>query len=156
VVLLAGSLLPVVRDRSGKPAAASSPALSRRTLLSACAAAARGLREDGRQNGWTPQLAAQACAILRVAAATVLERHVTQSPARAAQRIRNGQLLVRRGLFKRRHTIVSSAMTPSTIAHTIAVSPPRRTTDIVSSTSISEALAAFSDVRFGRATKFDD
>jgi hypothetical protein len=156
VVLLAGSLLRVVRSRSGRPAAASLPALSRRTILSACATTARRLREDARQSGWTPQLAARACAILRVAAATVLARHVTQSPARPAQRVRDGQLLVRSGLFKHHHTIVSSAVTASVIAHTIAVSPPRRTTDVVSSTRISEALAAFSDVRFGKETQFDD
>jgi hypothetical protein len=155
-VLFVASFVRSIRVRTRRPSAARVPTLSRRAVLSACVREAKRVREEVEQGAWTGALLARACAMLRVAAAITLEQALTETVARRGERPREGQLLVRTGVIRPRHMIVSSAVTRSSIERAIAVSPPRRNSDLVACSVIADALGGLGAARFGHNVQYDE
>ena len=85
-------------------------------VLRGCLRGLQALRGDVGREGWTPALARRAAALLRVGGAVALNRPIAQAPVDRATRERDGQILVRRGLVRRRQTAISAATTPQAIA----------------------------------------
>ena len=77
------------------------------------------LRADVAREGWSPALARRASALLRIAGAIALGRPVAQTPFDRSMPEREGQVLVSRGLVRRRRAAVSAATTPQVIARAL-------------------------------------
>ncbi len=117
VLLLVGALLLTValstvitRDRVKTP---TPPALlSDRTVLNSVSEELARVRRERQAGGWTPVLAGQALAALRIAGTCVLAQPVAQRDAGTEKQI-EGALLhtARRG----RRVAISSAVTPETV-----------------------------------------
>jgi hypothetical protein len=113
-VLLIGAVRLLGRRRTRKAGAVRTmpPAL----VLGSCVRGLNALRSEVARDGWSPTLARRAAALLRVAGAIALGRTVAQTPIDASTPERDGQVVVRRGLVRRRKAAVSAATTPQVIA----------------------------------------
>lgn len=109
-------------------------------------AAARELadvsREKGSQ-GWTDVLAGRAGAALRIIASYAIGRPASQTKGYAATAT-GGQIALSRGVIRRRHALVSAAVTPQDLA---AVAASNGNVQV-----LHDGLAALTAARFGRAT----
>jgi hypothetical protein len=85
-------------------------------VLNACVSGLKKLGADVARDGWSPVLARRASGMLRIASAIALGRPVAQMPVERAAPEREGQVVVNRGLLRRRPTAVSAATTPHAIA----------------------------------------
>jgi hypothetical protein len=92
--------------------------------------------------GWTGDLAGRAAAALRLAAAVATNRPVAQHEAEVGNTPAEGQILLRRGLARKRF-YVSGATTPALLAADPALAP------------LSEALGRFSAVRYAKNGTID-
>lgn len=112
-VLLIGAVRILGRRRTRQPGAVRtmSPAM----VLGSCVGGLNALRGLVARDGWSPALARRASALLRIAGAIALGRTVAQSPVDRQAPERDGQVLVRSGLVRRRQTAVSAATTPHVI-----------------------------------------
>jgi len=112
-VLLVGAVRLVGRRRTRKAGAVRTmpPAL----VLGSCVRGLNALRSEVARDGWSPTLARRAAALLRVAGAIGLGRPVAQTPIDRSTPEREGQVIVRRGLVRRRQAAVSAATTPHVI-----------------------------------------
>ena len=77
------------------------------------------LQDATQEHGWNPTLVARALTALRLAGATALSAPVTQELVLADRSDREGQLRVRRGLWRRETTALSAAVTPGVVAREI-------------------------------------
>jgi hypothetical protein len=114
VVLVLVALVRVagrVRKRQPGAAAQMPPAL----VLGSCVKGLNALRADVAREGWTPALARRAASMLRIAAAVALGKVVAQRPVANDAAEHEGQVVVRRGLVRRRQAAVSAATTPQAI-----------------------------------------
>src|SRR5215475_7945471 len=149
VVLLGLAVVRVIgRYRVRTPAAERPLGLS---------AVLRGvLREAGRVKedaaaGWTPELVSRALTVLRIGGAVALGRPVTQAIVDSDVAPREGQLALRKGLFRSRRSLVSNATTPQTITRARAKTNGRidaRTAELLK--QFEESLAVLSAARYGR------
>jgi hypothetical protein len=135
-----------LRRREGAVARpVSSPAMLRGALraLADVQAEARG--------GWTPDLARRALAALRVAAAVALGRRVSQDFVNGDTTERDGQLMIRAGLLRRRRAAISAATTAHAIADQLdnGHRPGPRTRAALQ--QLSESLRVFSAASYGRS-----
>jgi hypothetical protein len=136
------------------------PASERKLGLSAVL---RGvLREASRvksdaEGGWTPELVARALTVLRIGGAVALNRPVAQAIVESPGVPHEGQLVLRRGLFKPRRALVSNATTPGTIARALTSAHGRplnaRTEALLK--ELEESLAVLSVARYGREGRLD-
>jgi hypothetical protein len=133
--VLLGLLQAVRRLRPRDSAARPLPAPS---LLRACSRTLSDIRAEAR-GGWTPALVRRALAALRIAAAVAAGRRVAQDFVGNGVAEREGQITVRRRLFRPRRAVVSASMTPGTV-----VDGP-----------LGEALRVFSVARYGRNSDID-
>jgi len=155
VVLLGLAVVRVVSRYRVRTPAAERP-LGLGVVLGGC------LREAGRLKaetvgGWTPALVSKALTILRIGGAVALDRPVAQSIAGARVAAREGQIAVRTGIFRPRHSLVSNATTPGTIARSMAAvdgrAPNARTEAMLK--EFEESLTVLSLARYGREDKLD-
>jgi hypothetical protein len=105
--------------------------------------------------GWTPELARQALAALRVAAALALGRPVAQEFVDGDARERSGQLTLRTGLLRRKRAVLSAATTPMTVATRLRQQPPGGARARVDLEQIGDALKVFGVASYGRAPEPD-
>jgi hypothetical protein len=107
--------------------------------------------------GWTPDLAARALTVLRIGGAVALGKPVAQTIVNAHVEPRDGQLALRRGVFRPRLSLVSNATTPGTIARSMAGAdgraPGARAEALLK--EFEEALGALSSARYGRDGQLD-
>ncbi len=123
VVLLGLAAVRVVgRYRVRTPASARPLGVS--AVLSGCLREADRIRTEA-GGGWTPDLAARALTVLRIGGAVALGRSVAQSIVDANVAPREGQLALRKGLFRPRRSLVSNATTPGTIARSMTAANGR-------------------------------
>ena len=113
-VLLIGAVRLFDRRRARQTGAVRTmpPAL----VLGSVLGGLRKLRANVARDGWSPTLARRATALLRVASAIALGRPVAQTPSDRSMPEREGQVIIRRGLVRRRQAAVSAATTPQVIA----------------------------------------
>jgi len=155
VVLLAFALVRVVgRYRVRTPAAERLLGLG--AVMSGVLREARSVKADA-EGGWTPELASRALTVLRIGGAVALGRPVAQSIVDSHVTPREGQLALRKGLFRSRRSLVSNATTAETIARSMANTNGRpinaRTEAILK--ELEHSLAVLSVARYGRNATFD-
>jgi hypothetical protein len=122
-----------------------------------------GLREIGRlksdvaREGWTSELAGRALSIFRIAGAVALDQPVAQSVVDPQVPGREGQLVLRKGLFRRRRALVSASTTADAITRGLTKSngagpsPSRKAT----LEEIRDSLLVFNAARYGRNGHFE-
>jgi hypothetical protein len=155
VVLLGLALIRVAaRYRVRTPAAERPLGLS--TVLNGCLREARRVQADA-LGGWTPELAGRALTVLRIGGAVALDRPVAQSIVGANTAAREGQLALRKGVFRPRRSLVSTATTPGTIARAMASSngnmPNVKTEAMLK--EFEQSLGVLSRARYSRDGKMD-
>jgi hypothetical protein len=115
VVLMGLALVRVIgRYRVRTPAAARPLPLG--FVLGGCARAADRLKDEVLRDGWTPDLLARALTVFRIASAVALGRAVAQSIVNVHAAGHEGVLALRKGIFRRKHVLVSTSTTPGTIS----------------------------------------
>ena len=87
------------------------------------------LQKATQEQGWNPTFVGRALAALRLAGAAALSAPVAQEPVRSGRAHREGQLSIRRGLWRRRTTALSAAVTAGAIALEIEHRRGRRPDD---------------------------
>jgi hypothetical protein len=140
------------RVRQRKPATAR--VLPAGVVLGASVRVLKDVKGQVVRGGWTPALARQALAALRVAAASALDRRIAQEPAPERATARDGQIMVRHGWIRRRRTRISASTTSAVIARfTEAAGPSARGRESLE--QLAAALATFSAVAYGRDGELD-
>ena len=87
------------------------------------------LQNDTQEQGWNPTFVGRALAALRLAGAAALSAPVAQELIRSGQADREGQLSIRRGVWRPRTTALSAAVTAGAIAREIEQRRGRRPDD---------------------------
>jgi hypothetical protein len=155
VVLLALAVVRVVGRYRVRTPAAERP-LGLGAVLSGCLREADHVQADA-AGGWTPELAARALTVLRIGGAVALGRPVAQRIVDTRQDPHEGQLSLRKGLFRRRRALVSNATTPGTIARSMAAAhgraPNARAEAILK--EFEESIGVLSVARYSRDGKLD-
>ena len=122
--------------------AVASTAIPGSTVLKAAVRELNAVTREKSSQGWTDGLAARAGAALRVIASYAIGRPAAQTRGLAAA-ARSGQFALSQGLIRRRHALVSAAVTPQDLALP-AASDGRLE-------QVREGLLAITAARFGRA-----
>jgi hypothetical protein len=122
-----------------------------------------GLREIGRlksdvaREGWTGELAGRALSIFRIAGAVALDQPVAQSVVDRQVPGREGQLVLRKGLLRRRRALVSASTTADAITRELingngaGPGPGKKAT----LEDIRDSLLVFNAARYGRNGHFE-
>jgi hypothetical protein len=156
VVLVGLALVRVVgRYRVRTPAAARPLPVG--AVLRGCARAAAGISNEVAREGWTAELAGRALAVFRVATAVALGRPVAQEIVEAHVAARDGQLALRKGLFRPKRALISTSTTPVTIARSLGEANgnrPNARTEVLL-TELQESLVTLRGARYGRNGKLD-
>ena len=156
VLMLAFAVVHVIR-RNRQHATLTTPVLSDTTLVRACLQEIGRLNTEVTRGGWTPERAGSALTVLRIGSAVAMGRPVSQTPADMAVLAREGQLAVRKGIFKRERMVVSAPITPDGIER-YRVNVNGHITDVRMKATIDElgkSLLTFSGVRYGRTAGLD-
>lgn len=141
------------RTRRRQPGAvrALPPAL----VLTRCIQGLKALRGDVAREGWSPPLARRATALLRIAGTLALGHPLAQAPVDRSAPEREGEVVVTRGLLRRRRAAVSGAATPQAIVK--ALDNGRRTS--AETRAVLQQLRGSMDVlspaAYGRARELD-
>ena len=156
-VVLAGLALVRVVGRYRVRAPAAVRPLPLGFVLRGCARAAARLEDDVARDGWTPELLGRALTVFRIASAVALERPVAQSIASLHVAEREGQLALRKGVFRPKHAMVSTSTTPGTIARALghgngAARLPRTHTMLA---EFQASLRVLDAARYGRNGQLD-
>jgi hypothetical protein len=126
-------------------------------VLKGCVRTAAGLRADVAREGWTSELAGRSMSVFRIASAVALGRPLAQEIVEPHVAPRDGQLALRKGLFRPKRALVSAATTPATIAKTLAHSNgsrPNPRAELLL-TDFQESLVVFRAARYGRNGQLD-
>lgn len=124
------------------PSTAVVSTVSGQTVLKAAARELRAVWQDKQGQGWTDELAGRAGGALRIIASYAIGRPAAQTKGLAAD-VADGQIALSQGIIRRRHVLVSAAVTT-----------PDLTTAGGSGGALQQlrdGLAALTAARFGRA-----
>ena len=156
VVLLGVAVVRSVGHRR-QPAPAVHRPLSPRRVLRRCLSDLSALKRDVVQQGWTPERVSRAQTSLRLAAAIALGRPVARRVAERELAARDGQLVMRTGIFRRNASILSAAATPASIDLDLADGqtqrPSVRTEGAIR--EVQHALRVFATARYARDARLD-
>jgi hypothetical protein len=155
-VLVGLALVRVVgRYRVRTPAAARPLPLG--FVLRGCLRAASNIREQVARDGWSQDLAGRALTVFRIASAVALGRPVAQQIVDRHITAHEGQLALRKGIFRRKIALISTSTTSGTISRSIGdvnnLPPNARTQALL--TILSESLVVFRGARYGREGQLD-
>jgi hypothetical protein len=114
VLMLAFVLVTAIRRNRGH-GAVKIPVLSDTTLVRACLQELGRVQNELTRGGWTPERAGSALTALRIGSAVAMGRPVSQTQVDMAVVAREGQLAVRKGVFKRERIVVSAPVTAEVI-----------------------------------------
>lgn len=147
---LAGAVvaLGLARFYRAMRAPAKASAVAGVSAPSVLAAAGRALAEVSRQRqgGWTDDLSGRAAGALRIVAGYAIGRPAVQIRGVAAN-AGSGQIALSQGLLRRRHALVSSAVTPQDLAAAAAADGTLQ--------QLRDGLTALTAMRYGRGTADD-
>lgn len=114
------------------------------------------VKADVARDGWSPERARKAVAILRIASAIGLRRPLAQAVAVRETPERDGQLKLRHGLLRPRWTVVSGAVTPQTIERALAEVPSPLSPSVRAAVEqIRSALTVLGSAGYGRGGELD-
>lgn len=122
--------------------ATAEPGVSGQAVLAAAGRELAAVSRDKQREGWTDALIARASAALRIVASYAIGRPAAQTRGFAANAV-SGQIALSQGLVRRRHALVSAAVTPQDL--TVVAAGDGRLQQI------HDGLAAMTASRFGRA-----
>ncbi len=126
----------------GAPAKARTSLVSGRAILQRAGRELREVTRARQAEGWTEALVARAAAAMRVVGSYAIGETAAQTAGLAAAAA-DGQLALSQGLVRRRHALVSSALTPADL-DTVAASNG-------AVQRLRDGLAAATAARYGRA-----
>jgi len=156
VVLLGLALVRVFGRYRVRTPSAIRP-LSPAAVLRGSARAAERLRQEVAREGWSGDLAGRAMSVVRIASAVALGRPVAQQIVEPDAAPHDGQLALRKGLFRPKRALVSAATTSATIARALAHANgnrPNARTELLL-TDLQESLVVFRAARYGRNGELD-
>jgi hypothetical protein len=135
-------LLGVARalSRLRKRARNKQPTVSIWAALQASLGTLQGVASEVESGGWSAAKVAEALAAVRVGASVASGRAFAQAPATDGANDHEGEILLHKGLVRRRRFVISGSVTPS---------------DAVGSDDLREALLAFSEARYSRDAALD-
>jgi hypothetical protein len=107
------------------------------------------IRREREGSGWTPTLIGRALAAQRVLAAYAIGRPVTQRRTSPKDAVREGAVMLPRGLYPSR-TTVSGAVTPQSLASLRSAGSSRANIRTHLLEPVQEALKAFTESQYGR------
>jgi hypothetical protein len=119
-VLLLGFAVVRLAGRARLHRTAVVRALPSRVVLAGCLRAIGRLRSEVDREGWTPERAGRLLGILRIAAAVALGRPVAQTLVDMSVRGREGQVVLRNGMFRSKHALISAPTGEDAIANWLA------------------------------------
>jgi hypothetical protein len=90
------------------------------TVLQGCLRTLREVRAEAARDGWTAAHARRAATAFRIAGAAAMGRPIAQVPVPGRKKPDEGQVVVRRGLIRRRPVLVSAPTTPDAITRHLA------------------------------------
>jgi hypothetical protein len=156
VVLLGLVLVRVVgRYRVRTPAAARPLPVG--AVIGGSLRTAKRVKDEVAREGWTSELAGRALATLRIATAVALGRPVAQEIVEPHVAPRDGQLALRKGVFRPKRALISTSTTPDTIARTLVSANGNRPGPRVEAVlnDLQESLVVFRAARYGRNGELD-
>ncbi|MBL8139086.1 MAG: hypothetical protein JNL48_20865 [Acidobacteria bacterium] len=125
------------------PAAATTvTSVSGGAVLKAAARELAAVSRAKQGQGWTDDLVGRAAAALRIIAGYAIGRPAAQMKGLAAD-VHGGQIALSQGLIRRRHALVSAAVTPEDMAQAAASNGAVQ--------QVRDGIAALTAARFGRA-----
>jgi hypothetical protein len=119
------------------------------SLLRGCLGALSDVRTEAR-GGWTPALVRRALAVFRIAAAVAAGRRVSQDFVARHVTERDGQLVIRTGLVRRRRAVLSAPTTPKVLAAHLGDEYTPGSRMRLSLGQLGDALQTFSAARYSR------
>ena len=126
-------------------------------VLAGCVSAVRRLQSEVARDGWTPELTGRALTLLRIAGAVALGAPVTQTIVDTNVSGREGQLVVPKGLLRRKRVLISTPTTADAIASALrkghGAAPNPRSQAIL--TDLQDSLRLFTAARYGRSGHLD-
>jgi hypothetical protein len=131
--------------------------LSPAAVLRGCVRAAARVRQDVAREGWSAELAGRAMSVVRIASAVALGRPLAQQIVEPRVAPRDGQLALRKGLFRPKRALVSASTTSATIATALADTNGKRPgprTELLL-IELQESLVALRAARYGRNGQID-
>lgn len=161
--LAALSLLPVLtrlirQKRTGRKAA--DRLIGDAAVLGSVNRELASVRRERQDTGWTPSLASRLATSLRIAAGYALSRPPVQKAARPGAKGVEGHLLVRTAWPRRRRAVVSSAVTPYTLAqereHPSDTNGARGPSRVALLEELETALGHVTLMQYGREKTIDD
>lgn len=115
-LVLAGLGAARVFERHRKRAPPKTRTLPAGAVLRGCLREIGRLKSDVTRTGWNPDLAGRALTVFRIAGAVALARPVAQSLVDLDMKGREGQLAIRKGVFRARRALLSAPTTADAIA----------------------------------------
>lgn len=151
LVAVAGLISAVRRGRAGTAAAAA--VLPARKVLRSVRSTLAAVRSESQRDGWSPEMAGQALAGLRIAASYATGRPVAQQPIENGAHAVDGQLLVGGSLTRRGKTGVSGGATAEVLA--AALVNGNGASNRLTLEELRDAMAGLTAVRYGRSERPD-
>jgi hypothetical protein len=152
-VVLLGFAVARIANRYRLHAAVAARPIRSRAVLAGCLRTLGRLKSNVAHTGWTPELAARALAVVRIAAAVALGRPLAQTVVDRNVPRQDGQLVLRKGLI--RHALISAPTTGDSFAIQVATGnrPGPRARVVIE--QLRESLQTFSAACYGRGDHLD-
>jgi hypothetical protein len=152
-VLLLGFAGARVVGRSRQHAPLVAPSLSTRAVLAGCLRTLGWLKSTVMRTGWTPELAARALAVMRVAGAVALDRPLAQTLVDNNVARQEGQIAVRKGLLRR--ALISAPTTEDAFASLLDSGHPPGSRARTMIEQLRGSLRTFSAAAYGQTDRLD-
>ncbi len=150
------TILALVRlfQRYRKPVVASKQLINDAAILSGVGRELSSVQRDRDGGSWTPELAGRALGALRIVSTYAIGRPVSQMPASrlladGSETAEPGRLILKVGWPRGKRIAVSGAVTPQTVARTIA-RPGQTAAHLALLDTVSRALASLTAATFSR------
>jgi hypothetical protein len=152
-VVLLGFAVTRIANRHRQHAPVAARPIRSRAVLAGCQRALGRLKSNVAHTGWTPELAARALAVVRIAAAVALGRPLAQTLVDSNVPRQDGQIVLRKGMLRR--ALISAPTTQDSFAIQPGTGngPGPRARVVIE--ELRESLQTFSATCYGRADHLD-
>ena len=152
-VVLLGFAVARTASRYRQHAPVAARRLPSRAVLTGSLRTLGRLQSNVARTGWTPELAARALAVVRIAGAVALDRPLAQTLVRFNVPRQDGQIILRKGILRR--ALISAPTTEDALAAPLAsgTGPGPRARATIE--QLRESLHTFSAASYGRPDHLD-